>query len=664
MMPPVQRRAAGAADRELAAAAAKVEVPSMGLIVSGVLMLLLHGGFVLYFLQSSASPTNEVMMLFGIGIPVAALIVVGGIQMRLLQTRGLAVLGAIAALIPLGPLWMLSFPFGIWSLIVLNHPSMQNVFGKRMEPEPDEDIPGRLLLDETDYMARQLQLVAVPFANTLIIGGIIAWFVLPQVWFVGTAALIAGGVLHWLSGQTKQQWDVVYRKHKIRFDNSELPSGKLFIDKELVATGSGDLTAVLRGQIQDGEGAGDVIVARTNAGLWTFRLRLFAQPAGSGSMPAAVVYSRSESPPPMEAELVPDEAPPPISEARPMKPAEPATLNVLPTTAFPRRFIKGALWLIVPIAILLFLSFDMSAHRNGGVEEFVTTVGAGDPWLKFVRTQTHDPASNVFTGSSHSTNFNILSWSLFAFVVGVVCVSAAWRMEREDSGKVAVDPAWWRSFLFKEGGALAVFLLLISGRMMFNTQAGGVTKGVQPEIGPLVQQGEINFVPQGTGDYEVFFARPYSGIPNLEFPERIWVEFRDVKQTPRGFTLHVNSLSRPSGETPVLKWKATGDRATTAEEKDLLVQTGKVPLQIGDIDVHYPSGYSAQPLLTFPKSAYVEFKELVQTPTGFKLHVSSLSKPSGEQSVLEWQAAGERASSGTATSTIAAEQVTAEVQPN
>jgi hypothetical protein len=45
-----------------------------------------------------------------------------------------------------------------------------------------------------------------------------------------------------------------------------------------------------------------------------------------------------------------------------------------------------------------------------------------------------------------STHLIFLSWSFFAVVVAMVAFGALWRIGREDQGKVARDPVWWRTW--------------------------------------------------------------------------------------------------------------------------------------------------------------------------------------------------------------------------
>jgi predicted Ser/Thr protein kinase len=61
-------------------------------------------------------------------VPSSLLLILGGMKMRQLRSYGLAVLAAIAALLPLGPQWLISLPMGIWALAVLARADVKAAF--------------------------------------------------------------------------------------------------------------------------------------------------------------------------------------------------------------------------------------------------------------------------------------------------------------------------------------------------------------------------------------------------------------------------------------------------------------------------------------------------------------------------------------------------------
>ncbi len=64
-------------------------------------------------------------------IPSSILLILGGSKMRRLETYGLAVTAGIVALLPTGPVWIISLPVGIWALIVLANGDVQDAFRKK-----------------------------------------------------------------------------------------------------------------------------------------------------------------------------------------------------------------------------------------------------------------------------------------------------------------------------------------------------------------------------------------------------------------------------------------------------------------------------------------------------------------------------------------------------
>ncbi|MBC7855246.1 MAG: hypothetical protein IAF94_17590 [Pirellulaceae bacterium] len=68
------------------------------------------------------------LLLAVVQVPTSLLMILGGRKMRRLETYGLAVLAGICALLPTGPVWIISMPIGIWALIVLAGPEVREGF--------------------------------------------------------------------------------------------------------------------------------------------------------------------------------------------------------------------------------------------------------------------------------------------------------------------------------------------------------------------------------------------------------------------------------------------------------------------------------------------------------------------------------------------------------
>jgi hypothetical protein len=133
------------------------------------------------------------------------------------------------------------------------------------------------LLDITDRKTRLLQ-QGLMAACGMLAGSVTVLLLngaLPA--FVAGLLLTAALVLLVVAAGIKQRWEIEYRGHLIRFENSPVTGEKLYLDEGRVAGGRIGMKVELRAPIRVGEGAGDTIVALVDAGLRDFRLRLFVE---------------------------------------------------------------------------------------------------------------------------------------------------------------------------------------------------------------------------------------------------------------------------------------------------------------------------------------------------------------------------------------------------
>jgi len=73
---------------------------------------------------------KTVVVVFGVVSALVGLgVLLGGLQMMRLRSRGLALTGAILAMVPVSPFCLLGLPFGIWALVVLRKPEVKAAFG-------------------------------------------------------------------------------------------------------------------------------------------------------------------------------------------------------------------------------------------------------------------------------------------------------------------------------------------------------------------------------------------------------------------------------------------------------------------------------------------------------------------------------------------------------
>lgn len=145
------------------------------------------------------------------------------------------------------------------------------------------------LLDTTDRKTRLLQLglmagcgLLAGFATVFLLTDALPTFVAVLVLAVSVSLLVvAAGI--------KQRWEIEYRGHRIRFENSPVTGERLYLDEGLVARGQVGMKVELRAPIRVGEGAGDTIVALADAGMREFRLRLFVETDALDAVHAAAL---------------------------------------------------------------------------------------------------------------------------------------------------------------------------------------------------------------------------------------------------------------------------------------------------------------------------------------------------------------------------------------
>jgi hypothetical protein len=57
-----------------------------------------------------------------------SIILYGAVRMKNLRSFGLAMAACIMAIVPCFDCWLLSIPFGIWALVVLQKPEVKDAF--------------------------------------------------------------------------------------------------------------------------------------------------------------------------------------------------------------------------------------------------------------------------------------------------------------------------------------------------------------------------------------------------------------------------------------------------------------------------------------------------------------------------------------------------------
>ncbi len=126
-----------------------VDGPAIGLIVTGVIGILLgllsllshlvgfgmsslgnelgdYGGYERY--ASFMSGSVGIFFAF-VGLGISAFVIWAALKMRNLENRVLAIVASVLAMVPcLGPCCLIGIPVGIWSLVVLLKPEVQQAF--------------------------------------------------------------------------------------------------------------------------------------------------------------------------------------------------------------------------------------------------------------------------------------------------------------------------------------------------------------------------------------------------------------------------------------------------------------------------------------------------------------------------------------------------------
>jgi hypothetical protein len=134
---------AAADDAQIQAARQLVQFPAIGLIVVGSFLTAAatFAAFTMAWWTSgrgsqTSSDGSEFLLIVPVILALVALpaaIIIGGVKMLRLTDHGWAVGASVLAVspIPSAPVWFLSLPLGIWSLVVLSKPEVKRGFALR-----------------------------------------------------------------------------------------------------------------------------------------------------------------------------------------------------------------------------------------------------------------------------------------------------------------------------------------------------------------------------------------------------------------------------------------------------------------------------------------------------------------------------------------------------
>jgi hypothetical protein len=140
-----------------------------------------------------------------------------------------------------------------------------------------------VLLDATEHKYRILQQVAPLLGGALLTVGLSLLVIMPGAnRILGVLSALAGVGLFVWGGRLLVRWEVPYKGHVIRFQNSVVFGERLYIDDDRFDDDALEGTEkVLRGTITAGDGLGESIVASSAAGMVSLRCRIEAEARAS-----------------------------------------------------------------------------------------------------------------------------------------------------------------------------------------------------------------------------------------------------------------------------------------------------------------------------------------------------------------------------------------------
>ena len=134
-----------------------------------------------------------------------------------------------------------------------------------------------------------------------------------------------------------------------------------------------------------------------------------------------------------------------------------------------RHLLTTFLTLLCLAAFFFGANFSSKMEATPAGRTSITTVGSFDPLF------VHEGGPSGF-----HQYVQFFSWSFFAIIVSGVVFTALWRVCREDEGKVARDPAWWRDWWKQVGIWCGLLFLACAIRTAMNPRAVLKPVGTKP----------------------------------------------------------------------------------------------------------------------------------------------------------------------------------------
>jgi hypothetical protein len=120
---------------DAAAALDVLRSPGMGLIVSGLLVLIASAPSAMFFSEeglglhdSSGYYAMAMALMIVTGLGIAALLIAAGVLMRRAWAYPVCVIATLTAILPFSMAWVFTIPFGLWALVVLLRQDVRELF--------------------------------------------------------------------------------------------------------------------------------------------------------------------------------------------------------------------------------------------------------------------------------------------------------------------------------------------------------------------------------------------------------------------------------------------------------------------------------------------------------------------------------------------------------
>lgn len=118
-----------ASDLDLVAIRSELDGPSLALLVVGGLMFLINSVVAIHFLVDNAFVDSEmVSVMLAPGVLVGAIMIMAGLHLRKLKSRGWTLLGCLAGMLPINPGWFLTALASMWALQFINRDDINEAF--------------------------------------------------------------------------------------------------------------------------------------------------------------------------------------------------------------------------------------------------------------------------------------------------------------------------------------------------------------------------------------------------------------------------------------------------------------------------------------------------------------------------------------------------------